>query len=558
MSAPQIDPYPPAPGPSDPGEVFDAKAFEFTQSLEPRRQQMNAQADFVNTKASEVDQNAQTAAEDADRAEFSADRADQSWLAASNFKGRWSDLTGSLAVPASVAHDGSYWMLLANVADVTATEPGPGNTDWQLIAADSVRRALLEEATLYADFVNGDYRLYEGVGSGVVRNKSFSDLFDFARGSGAAGWGVGKLEEVASDTPRLVYSPETRKRQGLLNEHQITNLLPYSNDLTQGDWTANSASLSVGSNPKSTKPISKITTLGQAPAEGAYYASNIFPSVNETSRLIVARISDPSYKVRLTTRRDSSPSGYYIEYDLASGSVISSNAAAGSIVALGDGWWLLSHNLSRTPDSVTTLSVGLYVVDTPPGGVELQIANIDCVEGLVDASSPIFTSGTQLTRAFDDSSRTLGAEFNPQEATIFAKCSTWCRGVAGIRLQDASSSSNVNTIDITSNSVIFNGRNPADTTNVTYTLSYPEVSDGEPIAFSFDSYGARVSSKGQIVAEISYSPETFKVPSVDDLRFGRSRTGQYSAPLIVVEEVHIVPRAFSAVALAALTTPEAN
>ncbi len=44
--------------------------------------------------------------------------------AAANFKGNWSALTGALAVPASVYHNGSYWMLLSNLANVTADVPG--------------------------------------------------------------------------------------------------------------------------------------------------------------------------------------------------------------------------------------------------------------------------------------------------------------------------------------------------------------------------------------------------------------------------------------------------
>lgn len=68
MTVPQIDPWPPAPGPSDPGDVFDAKAFEYTAAMEPRRQQMNAVADFVNTKAEAADQSAQSAAGSAQEA----------------------------------------------------------------------------------------------------------------------------------------------------------------------------------------------------------------------------------------------------------------------------------------------------------------------------------------------------------------------------------------------------------------------------------------------------------------------------------------------------------
>ena len=44
--------------------------------------------------------------------------------ASANFKGSWSALTGAAAVPYSVYHSGTYWMLLSNVADITAKTPG--------------------------------------------------------------------------------------------------------------------------------------------------------------------------------------------------------------------------------------------------------------------------------------------------------------------------------------------------------------------------------------------------------------------------------------------------
>lgn len=45
-------------------------------------------------------------------------------IAAANFKGNWSALTGALAVPASVRHSGKFWLLASDVADVTTKTPG--------------------------------------------------------------------------------------------------------------------------------------------------------------------------------------------------------------------------------------------------------------------------------------------------------------------------------------------------------------------------------------------------------------------------------------------------
>jgi len=51
--------------------------------------------------------------------------------ALANFKGNWSALTGALAKPASVFHNGAFWALLNNLADVTASQPGV-SADWQV------------------------------------------------------------------------------------------------------------------------------------------------------------------------------------------------------------------------------------------------------------------------------------------------------------------------------------------------------------------------------------------------------------------------------------------
>lgn len=48
---------------------------------------------------------------------------------AANFKGLWSSLSGPLNKPASVKHNNRIWLLLNNLADVAASEPGV-SADW--------------------------------------------------------------------------------------------------------------------------------------------------------------------------------------------------------------------------------------------------------------------------------------------------------------------------------------------------------------------------------------------------------------------------------------------
>jgi len=61
----------------------------------------------------------------------SAATSEANTAAFANFKGAWSALTGALAKPASVFHNGAFWALLNNLADVTASTPGV-SADWQV------------------------------------------------------------------------------------------------------------------------------------------------------------------------------------------------------------------------------------------------------------------------------------------------------------------------------------------------------------------------------------------------------------------------------------------
>lgn len=53
--------------------------------------------------------------------------------AMANFKGLWSTQTGPLNKPASVDHNGAFWALLNNLADVTTSQPGV-SADWVVVS----------------------------------------------------------------------------------------------------------------------------------------------------------------------------------------------------------------------------------------------------------------------------------------------------------------------------------------------------------------------------------------------------------------------------------------
>lgn len=115
-----VDALPTAPDPNN-RATFDGLAYPFQQALSGTyRTQMNALASNVNNNANETQSLANAAA----LAAASAADVQAVVLGAANFKGLWSSLTGSLSKPATVKDNGRFWLLLADLADVTAAVPG--------------------------------------------------------------------------------------------------------------------------------------------------------------------------------------------------------------------------------------------------------------------------------------------------------------------------------------------------------------------------------------------------------------------------------------------------
>jgi hypothetical protein len=56
-------------------------------------------------------------------------------IAAANYKGEWSSLTGAATIPYCVSHLGRFWMLSSNLTNVAAKTPGT-DAEWLPILAD--------------------------------------------------------------------------------------------------------------------------------------------------------------------------------------------------------------------------------------------------------------------------------------------------------------------------------------------------------------------------------------------------------------------------------------
>lgn len=121
-----ITPLPTPPSRSDSPSTFADDADVFIAALPDFVTEANALATEVNGYQSSASSSATAASSSATAASASATAAASS----ANYKGEWSSLTGALAKPATVSHNGAFWVLLNNLANVTTSQPSPSNTDW--------------------------------------------------------------------------------------------------------------------------------------------------------------------------------------------------------------------------------------------------------------------------------------------------------------------------------------------------------------------------------------------------------------------------------------------
>lgn len=163
-----ITPLPTPPSTSDPVN-FDTRADLFLGALPAFQTEANNLATNAYNNAVSADSSASaaiTSAVDANNASMMA-------LAAANFKGLWSSLTGALNKPATVKHNGKFWALLNNLANVAASQPGV-SADWTVLDSLQVTQTISTNTTATAGvfyivttvgvtltvpntFTNGDY-----------------------------------------------------------------------------------------------------------------------------------------------------------------------------------------------------------------------------------------------------------------------------------------------------------------------------------------------------------------------------------------------------------------
>lgn len=186
MAVTQVGTLPAAPQRQDEPSLFIQKSDAWVADLQ-------RWTDDVNLLGSEVDVLATQAEVDALSASNSATSASNSATvsqAAANLVGNWDDQTGALNTPASVAHEGSFWALLNDLADVTTSEPGV-TSDWQEVKTTfdwgspvTASETIVLGDGYQVDVTAGDVTLTYGTTLTVGQRNKFSCFDSVNQGSG--------------------------------------------------------------------------------------------------------------------------------------------------------------------------------------------------------------------------------------------------------------------------------------------------------------------------------------------------------------------------------------
>ena len=127
-----ITALPTAPARTQAQAVFSANTDAFLTALPTLVTQINAGGAAIEASQSAASTSETNGANSATASATSADGAAASAVSSAssaNFKGAWGSQSGAATKPYSVAHAGSTWLLLNDLANVAASEPGQ-TSDW--------------------------------------------------------------------------------------------------------------------------------------------------------------------------------------------------------------------------------------------------------------------------------------------------------------------------------------------------------------------------------------------------------------------------------------------
>lgn len=219
------------------------------------------------------------------------------------------------------------------------------------------------------------------------------DVSEFIRLSSATKWRDGQLVEVADNAPRI-------SGEGLLNEEQRTNLIPYSASFTSGAWTVENCTASANASkaPDGTDTATLVTPAAGTGGRWVRIANKTSPRSNSYFvKSAGCRYVALAYSTTSTS----------VTFDLETGETLAGVVIVDfSVQRLPNGWWRISHTVQggvlNTLLPVDTMRLvpynGASSTFNGTDGIYLWGAQIE--EGSFPTSY-IPTKGTPATRSPD-------------------------------------------------------------------------------------------------------------------------------------------------------------
>jgi hypothetical protein len=253
----------------------------------------------------------------------------------------------------------------------------------------------------------------------------FDEALTFTRGSEATYFdAAGVLRTAAVDEPRFTYDPETGEPLGLLIEEQRTNLAMHNSGTTPLDsWTTRELIVSTTTDTKFGDVIELTDTAVndyhnvsfETPDDNLVYSRSVYVKKVDIRYVVVSQAMNPTVTANSSI------------FDLDEGTWAQEENGGNphGIESIGDGWYRIDFYRNNSSASTNRFTIGLTSSASGGGanhqyvgaGSKLLIALPQVELGSLP-SSPIKTEGTQVTRAADNCTRTLGAEFNASEGRL--------------------------------------------------------------------------------------------------------------------------------------------
>ena len=328
-----------------------------------------------------------------------------------------------------------------------------------------------------------------------IRLREITDAdFDFARTSTATRVNEDYLiETVAANIPRLDYTNGVAQ---ILVENASTNLVTYSEDFSQ--WTPN-----FGAN---------ITSNSIVSPDGTQNASKLIPSSSvERQGITIDVTANGDISMSVFAKKgeysviqfsDAINGGYFINFDLQTGLIGSSNTMQGKIENVGNDWYRCSASYSS---SNSILRFRLSIAESSTSGRLVDFAGNSSdglylwgaqLENSTYTTSYIPTSGTTITRAAETLTNAGNSDLlNDNAGTLYCEIAALTETDSRRDISFSDGTANDNVVRISFHSVTNTIRGQVRAGGVlVVSLSYvvPDTKNFHKVALSYNSSRARL------------------------------------------------------------------